>query len=261
MWLKRGAIAVLTFGLSVALAGDAAAQLPENAWDYLTQITQGMRTQRSTTGMGTQQQVAGEDCAGGEIYDDGTAENGYSGNPALISQVDVVQLFNPGSSALFYVTACVAYTTLSGTDLDLEIVAFANNGGTPGVEIASLAESITGIASGLPGTWYGFDITAMNLNVTEPIFVGVRHNPMAFPSRFVLADESAGTTLHTGFVNFYNPDNWQATQTVFPSYRANLIRLVAGEPVPALPSPALLTALLGLLLVALTRTLRRPSTV
>jgi hypothetical protein len=254
---KQRCVAVFAVGVTLCCVSESEAQLPDYAWDYLTRVNSGQQTQTSPFWMGTQQQVAGEDCAGGEIYDDGVAENGYSGNPGLISQVDIVQLFNPGSSSLFYVTACVAYTTLAGSDLDLEIVALANDGGTPGAEIASMAESITGIVSGLPGEWFGFDITSMNLNVTEPIFVGVRHNPMAFPSRFVLADESAGTPLHTGFVNFNQGSGWQATQTVFPNFRAQLIRLVAGEPVPTMPPPALLAALAGLLLFTMTRMLRR----
>ncbi|HSJ84597.1 MAG TPA: hypothetical protein VLA91_12345, partial [Acidimicrobiia bacterium] len=35
------------------------------------------------------------DCAGGEIYDDGVAENAYSGNPATVDTFDGVMLFTP----------------------------------------------------------------------------------------------------------------------------------------------------------------------
>ena len=35
--------------------------------------------------------LGGNDCAGGEIYDDGGAENGYGGNPATVSSFQGTQ--------------------------------------------------------------------------------------------------------------------------------------------------------------------------
>jgi hypothetical protein len=191
-----------------------------------------------------------EDCPGGEAYDDGVPENGYSGNPALVSSVEIVQLFNPTGSTLTYTGTCVALVTLDEPTLDFEIVVFANAGGTPGAEIGAVPASVTDLPGALPGQWYIFNITSLALTPTEPIFVGTRWNPMTFPSRFLLADETPATPLHTGFANFNGGAGWQATETVFPNFRAQLIRMTTAAPVPSMPPIGLVLAVLLALTVA-----------
>jgi hypothetical protein len=191
-----------------------------------------------------------EDCPGGEIYDDGVAENGYSGNPGTVSSFEAVQLFNPGGGQKIYLGACFGLVSLGGPDLDFEIIAYSDAGGTPGVQVGALAVSVTDIPGALPGAWYVFDVTPMGLNPTTPVFVGVRWNPMTFPSRFIMSDESVATPLHLGFVNFNVGSGWQATESVFPGYRALLVRLVTVFAVPTLPTIMLMLALLMALVVA-----------
>jgi len=175
----------------------------------------------------------GMDCAGGEIYDDGTTENGYSGNPALISLFEAVMQFTPASNPGTYDTVCVCLTTIAagGPTLDFEIEVRDDDGagGSPGTLLGAVPVSVNTIPT-FPGTaFFEVDITSLMLNIPSGnVWMGPRWNPMLFPSRFVCADETLATPLHPGFVNFNNPSTWQATETVFPNYRANLIRAIEG---------------------------------
>src|SRR5690606_19831529 len=76
----------------------------------------------------------GAACLGGETYDDGSAENGYSGNPALISSFEAVQQFTPAAYPSTYDTACIALVGLGGPTLDFEIEVRDDDGtaGAPG---------------------------------------------------------------------------------------------------------------------------------
>jgi uncharacterized repeat protein (TIGR01451 family) len=173
----------------------------------------------------------GADCAGGEIYDDGSAENGYSGNPALISSFEGVMQFTPAAFPGTYDTVCVGLVSLAGPNLDFEIEVRDDDGaaGSPGTLLGAVPVSAAGIPGGLPCAFFEYDITSLALNIPSGnVWIGVRWNPMLFPSRFICADETVATPIHPGFVNFNNPSMWQATQTVFPGYRANLIRAIPG---------------------------------
>lgn len=182
--------------------------------------------------------LGGSDCVGGEIYDDGGAENGYSGNPALISNFQGVQQFTPASYPSGYNTVCVGLVSLAGANLDFNIQVHDDDGpgGAPGTPLGTVAASVATIPAGLPCGWFSFDISSMNLNITSGnVWIGVQWNPMSFPSRFICADESAATPLHPGFVNFNNPTSlWEPTQTVFVDYRAKLIRALGGPTVPTI---------------------------
>lgn len=174
-----------------------------------------------------------DNCAGGEIYDDGTAENGYSGNAGIISTFEGVQQFTPAAYPATYERVCVGLVSLAGPTLDFEIEIRDDDGagGTPGTLLGTIPASETDIPAGLPCAFYEYDISSLGLVIPDgSVYIGVRWNPMAFPSRFICADETPATPLHLGFVNFNNPDNWQTTETVFPAYRAKQIRAVPGSP-------------------------------
>jgi len=175
----------------------------------------------------------GNDCAGGEIYDDGTAENGYSGNPALVSSFEGVQLFTPAAYPATYDTVCVCLTTIAAggptLSLDIEVRDDDGAGGSPGTLLGALPVMVATIPTFPATAFFEFDVTSLGLNIPSgTVWIGVRWNPMAFPSRFVCADESPATPLHPGFVNFNTGSGWQTTQTVFPNYRAKMIRAIPG---------------------------------
>jgi hypothetical protein len=172
-------------------------------------------------------------CGGGEIYDDGTAENGYSGNAAIIDDFQGMMLFTPAAYPASYSSVCVGLVSLGGANLDFQIEVRDDDGagGVPGTLLGSISVSVSDLPAGLPCNFYEFDISSMNLDIADgDVYIGVRWNPMDFPSRFICADETGDTPLRTGYVNFNNPDNWESTQSAFPAYRAKQIRAVPGEP-------------------------------
>jgi hypothetical protein len=74
---------------------------------------------------------------------------------------------------------------------------------------------------------YEVDVSELGLVISDgSVYVGVQWSPMAFPSRFVCSDETPATPLQAGFVNFNLGGDWQATESVFPSYRALRVRAV-----------------------------------
>jgi len=92
------------------------------------------------------------DRAGGELYDVGSAENGYSGNPAVVSSFQRVQQFAPGSYPFDYINVCIALATLSGNNLAFNVQVWDDDGtgGGPGTMLGSFPASVTGIPGGLP---------------------------------------------------------------------------------------------------------------
>ncbi len=175
----------------------------------------------------------GNDCAGGEIYDDGTAENGYTGDPAFVDSFEAVQLFVPAGYPATYDTACVCLTTIPAggptLDLDLEVRADDGAGGSPGTLLGALPVTAAGIPNFPANAFFAFDVTGLTPTIPSgQVWIGVRWNPMAFPNRFLCADETATTPLRPGYLNFNNGMGWQLTQTVFAAHRAKLIRAVPG---------------------------------
>lgn len=207
----------------------------------------------------------GQACAGGEIYDDGTAENGYSGNPAQVSSFQGGMLFTPAAYPATYDTVCVGLVSLGGANLDFQIQVHADDGagGTPGTLLGSVPVSVTDLPGGLPCTFYTVDISSLGLNIASgSVIIGAQWNPMTFPSRFLCSDESVTTTLRPGYLNFNLGDGWVATETVFPAYRAQLVRAVEGQvqaAEPGVPVPGIggwvAAALAGLMLLVAGRRL------
>ncbi len=213
---------ILVVALSLAVAPSGAQAGPGR--DLGTDRTIGTGATTSAT--------AQADCPGGEIYDDGVAENGYSGNPAVVDSFEAVQQFTPAAYPASYGTECVGLVSLGGPDLDFEIQVRDDDGpgGTPGTLLGALPVSVTDLPGGLPCTFYEFDISGLGLNIPSgSVFIGVRWNPMTFPSRFICADESPTTPLHPSFINLNQGAGYQPAQDIFPNYRALLVRAVKAQ--------------------------------
>ena len=179
--------------------------------------------------------VLDHDCAGGEQYDDGTFENGYSGNPGVIDDFDVNMLFTPAAYPFVYTEVCIVFTQNGGSTLDFDVVIFDDDGpgGEPGTLLYSESFSISGIPGFPASQLYSFELAAPPTITDGSVFIGASWNPMAFPGRFASADESISTPLRTGFVRFLPANSdWLPTQTIFtfppPGYRAQGIRASGG---------------------------------
>jgi hypothetical protein len=174
------------------------------------------------------------------ITDDGTIENGYSGNPALVSSVVIVEKFAI-TDLRQLMQVCMAFVGIGGSNLDIEVVVFDDDGpgGTPGTELAAMPASLTGIPGNLsPVVWHPTDLSALNLLLeNESVYIGARWSPGTFPNRYLATDQSAATPMQEGYVMFVTTEsNWQAIQSVFPSYKSMFIRPQMLEaPIVAIP--------------------------
>ena len=115
------------------------------------------------------------------IHDDGTIENGYSGNPqAFITEVRFVDKFTPTAYPASFSSVCVALSTQSGgpPSWPVTIVVYADDGpgGSPGRELGSMAVTAqnTVFPNPTPG-WNSYDISSMNLAINSgSVYIGVR---------------------------------------------------------------------------------------
>ena len=183
------------------------------------------------------------------IHDDGTAENGYSGNAAVVSQVTLVDRFTPTSYPATFTSVCVAFIAQAGgpSTIPFEVVAYDDDGaaGAPGTILGSLsatATNIPGISGAITLVYQTVDISGLDLNIESGnVFIGVRFAPVPAPNVFVASDESTGQPVGVGGGYFGTvpvaggPVTFAqlGTAATFPAYRAQFIRAVEGPAGPA----------------------------
>ncbi|MFU8771589.1 MAG: choice-of-anchor J domain-containing protein [Anaerolineales bacterium] len=175
------------------------------------------------------------------IHDDGTIENGYSGNPDVVNQVIFVDPFTPSSYPASFTAVCVSLVSLGTTTLDFDIVLYADDGpgGAPGTELGSLPVSASDIPiwpAPVP-VWNAYDISSLEVSIDAgSVYIGVRYAPPS-PNVFIAADESTTTPLTGGYWWNDNAGVWAPIQTAFAGYRALFVRAVADVPPSACESP------------------------
>jgi hypothetical protein len=172
------------------------------------------------------------------IHDDGTIENGYSGNPAAgISQVRFVDKFTPTAYPASFSAVCLALVTPSGghPSWPVNIVVYADDGpgGSPGSELGSMAVTSqnTVFPNPTPG-WNSYDISWMNLVVNSgSVYIGVRWMTTS-PNVFIAADESTDRPI--GFAGGYWWNNvanaWAPIESALGDYRSLMVRAVETHP-------------------------------
>jgi len=169
--------------------------------------------------------------------DDGAAENGYSGNAAVVSEATIVQLFNAADFPQGAIdTVCLGWVSLGPSSVNFEIVVFDDDGagGVPGTELGAVAESAAGIPTGLPETIFSYDVTGAGISVPASgnFYIGVRFVP-SDPNVFIAADETGATNVGAGqlFFDTGDPmtDDWQAINGLFPNYSALIVRALPGD--------------------------------
>ncbi len=164
------------------------------------------------------------------IHDDGTAENGYSGNSAAVSEVTFVEIFEPALYPAAIEAVCLAMFSWGPESVDVELVVFADDGadGAPGTELGAVAATVTELeATTGSQTWNSFDLSSLDLSITEGrLFVGVRYVP-SNPNVFIAADENPSTPRSGAYWFNDNSNSWATMQSAMPDYRALFIRLVA----------------------------------
>lgn len=166
------------------------------------------------------------------IHDDGTAENGYSGNATTVSSFVGVDKFTPSSYPATFTSACVSFITNAGTtSTNYEVVVYDDTGagGGPGTELGAV--SAIGVVTGIsPLTFNSVDISALGLNITSgSVYIGVRLNPQTATATYLASDES-GSTSGNGYASFDTGSGPEFTPIgdSFPGYVSLMVRAVEG---------------------------------
>ncbi len=171
------------------------------------------------------------------IQDDGTIESGYSANPSSVTEVRFVDRFTPQSYPVQLSGVCVAFVTIGGsTTFNIDIVVYDDDGsdGMPGTELGSMPVTVTvdlvpdPLPLNLPPIWNAIDLSAMEIEVSAgSVYIGVRYAPQD-PNYFVASDQS--TDRPAGFADGHrwvsDVGTWVPLQSLFPSYRALMVRPV-----------------------------------
>ena len=150
--------------------------------------------------------------------DDGVAENGYSGNAAIVAEATFVQQFSAADFPQGSIdTVCIGWVSLGPSAVNFDIVVYDDDGpgGVPGTELSSVFASASGIPTGLPETVFAYDVSleGISLPASGNFYLGVRFIP-SDPNVFIGADETGATNAGAGqlFFDTGDPmnDDWQA---------------------------------------------------
>ncbi|MBA8885466.1 hypothetical protein FHW13_003331 [Dokdonella fugitiva] len=181
---------------------------------------------------------SGVDCGpsvqGMIVHDDGTAENGYSGNPGTVSSFIAVDRFTPSSYPATFTTVCTSFVTNAGaTSVSYEVVVYDDDGagGGPGTELGAVAT--TGTVSGAIGSlvFNSVDISALGLNIPSgSVYIGVRFNPQTQTGTYIASDESGTNPPAGGYVSFDTGSGpaFAPTADSFEDYTALFVRAIEG---------------------------------
>jgi hypothetical protein len=182
------------------------------------------------------------------IHDDGTLEDGFSGNPlAGVNEVRFVDKFTPTQYPNSYNEVCVDFVTLAGgpSTYNIDIVVYDDDGpgGSPGTLLGQLNAQTANthiFAGGITPIWNSYNISSMGLNITSgSVYIGVRYVPPSPVNVYTSADESPGHPV--GFAGgqwWNNNDNaWAPIQNAFPNYRSLMVRATQASGGVGTPTP------------------------
>lgn len=160
-------------------------------------------------------------------YDDGEADAAYGGD--ALGTVELAMRFDLTRfpAAVEEVSVCLLRATAGGSsNLNLDLVFWEANGagGTPGDFLARLPVTATGVPAAQAGAFYTYDVSLLDLEVTENrVFVGVRWDATTHPGFFLCGDRD-GTVPQPAFSRISQTDTWIPLATTDPGYRALMIR-------------------------------------
>lgn len=176
----------------------------------------------------------GIDCNGATgliAHDDGSVENGYSGNPGGNSEVMFVDRFDPTAYPASVDGVCIAMISTGPDALDFDIVFYDDDGpgDGPGTELGEQHVHADGLPS--PQTdpvFFGFDVSSLGLSIDSgSMYIGMRWAP-ADPGVYIASDESPGHPVGYAEGYWWNDVDaaWSPLPNAFPNYRALFVRAV-----------------------------------
>ena len=171
------------------------------------------------------------------IHDDGVIDDGFSGNPAVVSLVIFADKFTPAVYPATFTAVCLDFVTLAGgpPSYNIDVVVFDDDGpgGSPGTELGSLLNQTATTHVFSPGqqpVWNSYDISSLGLVIDSgSVYIGARWVPPSPVNVYMSSDENgAGFGGGYWFNNFDN--TWDVIQNAFPLYRSMMIRAVGAQP-------------------------------
>ena len=177
---------------------------------------------------------AGPQCSGGQIHDDGVAENGYGWNATAGNPSGFCTKFIPTVYPYKFTKYCIALTRLATgvPNWTFTLVMWKSVNGMPG----PIMDSTTVTASGLPTwptvTFFDFQLpnTWAQVTGTDSVFIGMLTNPVTMTGVFVSSDESATTPIWPAWATTA-AGPWQSPAVSWAGYRAFLQRAEGGSAV------------------------------
>lgn len=185
------------------------------------------------------------DCENDEgliINDDDSVENGYSGNPDVVTVVRFVDRFTPEFYPVKFTGVCVVLLTQSKGPggYPFEAVFFEDAGGIPGAELgrtSGFAEPLNQPPLPFPTNfWASVDASDLDITLSEgSIYIGIEWepNPGAMANIFLGSDQSEDNP--PGFAGGWwwndNANEWLDIGASFPNYRALMVRAIGAKDV------------------------------
>ena len=181
------------------------------------------------------------------IHDDGVAENGYGFNADIVFDAGYAEPFAADAYPATITSVCYSFITNTNNNVfDFDIVVWDSDGpgGTPGTVLGSMPVvghpvDIAGVP--FPADFEEYDLSSLNLDITGPVFIGLKWDPQdAGAGIFVSADQSTTTPKLNGYSwseTADSPGAWEPLGTAAnqPNYRALMVRAVMDLP-PGPPS-------------------------
>jgi hypothetical protein len=182
--------------------------------------------------------AVGDSCAGTgqEKHDDGSLENGGGWN-STVTDGRLVLKFRPNSYPWKYTKFCIAMTRLAaGPDsLKFDVVIYDSTGagGAPGTLIGTLPNQIARpVLVFNQYSWFSYDLSSLAAATVNSgaVYIGIKYDASIATqaSKFVMFDESAGTTLWPGYA-WANAGPWTTAQTYWATYKSWGMRTI-GQP-------------------------------
>ncbi len=173
--------------------------------------------------------ISCEDATGLIINDNGTIQNGVSGNPAVADEVEAIAGYTSAFGGAVE-NVCFSFLTLAGgpNSVDFEVVFYDSDGpgGEPGTELASLNATFTDLPQGIPPSpvWLAVDVSdaEIELEAGVELFIGARWEPPT-PTNVFLATDEDSPTQGSGFFRT-NGGDWDALGAVFAGYSHLMVR-------------------------------------
>lgn len=167
------------------------------------------------------------------INDDDSVENGYSGNPEVVTQVRFVDYYTPYFYPAKFEHVCVVLLTLANGPggYPFDAIFYEDAGGMPGAElgrVSGFAEPLNQPPIPFPQNfWSSVDVSELGITLEDGgIFIGVEYapNPGDAANVFIGSDESVDTTPAGGFWWNDNAGAWAEIGLAYPNYRALFVR-------------------------------------